>query len=178
MPFAVQLFFDPISEATIRHTQEELVKGEGALSTYSLAVRPSLSLALYDEFDRVTCESKLKMFAEMLSPFALTFSSLGVFPGEQSVVYLAPTVNQKLLDIHAYVHQLLKDSSASSSTQYVPGNWFPHCALALSQEPMHTARTLATGMSMPFPMHCQVEEIGVVEYWPVKDLYAFRLGGG
>lgn len=178
MPFAVQLFFDPISEAIIRNVQEELVKDGIALSTYDPADRPSLSLALYDEFDNGTGEGRLKVFAEMFSPFPLTFSSLGIFPGEKAVVYLAPTVNQKLLDIHAYVHQLLKDSSTSSSMQYIPGYWIPHCALALKVEPAFTARTLEIGMSMPFPVHCQVEEIGVIECWPVKHLYSFGLGGG
>ena len=178
MPFAVQLFFDSTSEAIIRNAQEELAKGGVSFSTYDSAVRPSLSLALYDELDITACVSKLKVFAEMFSPFALTFSCLGIFPGGKAVVYLAPTVNQRLLDIHAYVHQLLKDSGTSSSTNYVPGYWIPHCALALDVDPKLTARAIEIGLSMPFPVHCQVEEIGVVECWPVKQLYSFGLGGG
>ena len=51
MPFAVQLFFDSTREAIIRNAQEELAKGGVSFSTYDSAVRPSLSLALYDELD-------------------------------------------------------------------------------------------------------------------------------
>src|SRR5207237_2076876 len=115
MPFAVQLFFDSISEAIIRNAQEEVAKGGVPFSTHDADVRPSLTLALYDELDIAAGVGKLKVFAEMFSPFALTFSCLGLFPGGKAVVYLAPTVNQKLLDIHAYIHQLLKDSGTSSS---------------------------------------------------------------
>jgi hypothetical protein len=178
MPFAVQLFFDSTSETIIRNTQEELAKGGVSFSRHDAAVRPSLALALYDELDIAACAGKLKVFAEMLSPFALTFSCLGIFPSEKAVVYLAPTVNQKLLDIQAYVHQLLKDSGTSSSTMYVPGYWIPHCVLALDIDPELTARAIEIGLSMPFPVHCRVEEIGVVECWPVKHIYSFGLGGG
>jgi 2'-5' RNA ligase superfamily len=177
MPFAVQLFFDSKSEAIIRNAQEELAKAGVSLSTHDADVRPSLSLALYEELDIAACVGKLKVFAEMFSPFALTFSSLGIFPGGKAVVYLAPTVNQKLLDIQAYVHQLLKDNGTSSSTMYVPGYWIPHCTLALDIDPKLTARAIEIGLSMPFPVHCRVEEIGVVECWPVKHIYSFGLGG-
>ena len=178
MPFAVQLFFDSTSEAIIRNAREELAKGGVSFSTHCGAVRPSLSLALYDELDISACVGKLKVFAEMFSPFALTFSCLGIFPGEKAVVYLAPNVNQKLLDIHAYIHQLLKESGRSSSMDYVPGYWIPHCALALDIDSKLTARAIEIGLSMPFSMHCQVEEIGVVECWPAKYLCSFGLGGG
>jgi len=178
MPFAVQLFFDSISEAIIRNTQEELAKGGVSFLTHEAGIRPSLTLALYDELDIATCGGKLKVFAEMFSPFALTLSCLGIFPGGKAFVYLAPTVNQKLLDTHAYVHQLLKGSGTSSSTKYVPGYWIPYCALALDIDAKLIARAIEIGLSMPFPVHCQVEEIGVVEYWPVKHIYSFGLGGG
>jgi len=176
MPFAIQLFFDSASEAIIQNTQKELAKSGVSCSTDSSA-RPALSLALYDELDITTCASKLKVFAEMFSPFALTFSCLGIFPTGKSSVYLAPTVNQKLLDIHAYIHQLLKDGGTSSLPDYVPGYWIPHCTLAQDIHPELFAPTIEIGLSMPFPLQCRVEEIGVVECWPVEYLYSFGLGG-
>ena len=177
MPFAVQLFFDSRCETTIRNAQEELAKGGVSCSTHDAIARPSLPLALYDELDITVCASKLKVFAEMFSPFALTFSCLGIFPGEKAVLYLAPTVNQKLLDIHAYVHQLLKDSGTSSSTQYAPGNWIPHCTLALDIDPKLTAQAIEISLSLSFPVQCQVEAIGMVECMPGKHLCSFVLGG-
>lgn len=178
MPFAVQLFFDSKSEVLIRNAQEEAAKAGVSFSTHDAAVRPSLTLALYDELNIAASVGKLKVFAEMFSPFALTFLCLGIFPGEKAIVYLAPTVNQKLLDIQAYVHQLLKDSGTSSSTMYVPGYWIPHCTLALDIDTKLIVRAIEIGLSMPFPVHCRVEEIGVVECWPTKHIYSFGLGGG
>src|SRR5579885_1058482 len=177
MPFAVQLFFDSISEATIHNARMELAGDSVSSSLHASTARPSLTLALYDDLDPVICAGRLKVFAEMFSPFALTFSSLGIFSGKQAVIYLAPIVTQKLLDTQAYIHQLLKDSSASSSTQYVPGYWLPHCPLALDIAPALIARAIEVSQSIPFPVHCRVEEIGVVTYQPVKHLYSFHLGG-
>ena len=177
MSFAVQLFFDSTTETIIRNARAELAKGGISFSTHDSADRPSLSLALYDELDITACAGKLKVFAEMFSPFALTFSCLGIFPVRKAAFYLAPTVNQKLLDIHAYIHQLLKDNGTLSSANYVPGYWIPHCTLALDIDAEHTAQAIEIGLSMPFPLHCQVEEIGVVECLPVKHLCAYSLGG-
>lgn len=178
MPFAVHLFFDPASERAIRSTWRTLAKDGVPSFLHDSATRPHLSLALYDELNMAACVGKLKLFAEMFSPFDLTISSLGIFPTGQSFVFLAPIVTQKLLDVHAYTHQLLEDSSTSTVTNYVPGCWIPHCTLVLNRDAGRLAQAIELSSAMPFPMRCRVEEIGVVECWPVKPLYSFGLGGG
>lgn len=178
MPFAVHLFFDSTSERIIRSAWEELANSGISSSMHESAYRPHLSLALYDELNITASASRLKLFAEMFSPFALTISSLGFFPAGKAFVFLVPTVTQKLLDIHAYIHRLLEDMGKPSLSNHIPGYWFPHCTLALDVRPGLTAQAIEIGLAMPFPMYCQVEEIGVVECWPVKQLCSFGLGGG
>lgn len=178
MPFAVQLFFDSASEAIIQNARQEFAKNGAAGSLHNHTSRPALSLAFYDELDVAACTNKLKVFAEMFSPFALTFSSLGIFPAEAMFVFLAPTVNLQLLDTHAYIHRLIEGSGISSLTNDAPGNWIPRCMLAPGIGPELAARSIAFGPNIPFPLHCQVEEIGIVECWPVKHLCSFALGGG
>lgn len=178
MPFAVQLFFDSTSERVIRSAWNELANEGISSYMHESGNRPHLSLAFYDELNITACVSRLKLFAEMFSPFALNISSLGIFPTGKVFMFLVPTVTQKLLDIHAYIHQLLEDTGKVSLTNYVPGYWNPHCTLALDIDPGLTAQAIKIGLAMPFPMDCQVKEIGVVEFWPVKHLCSFELGGG
>jgi hypothetical protein len=177
MPFAVQLFFDSMSESIIGGILGELAKEGIFFSAFAPTIRPSLTLALYDQLDSTACASKLRVFAELSSPFALTFSSLGIFPGGKATFYLAPTVDQKLLDVQAYIHQLLKNSATSSLTNYASGDRISHCALALDLDKGLLARAIEIGLSIPFPLHCRVDEIGLAEYWPMKQLCSFGLGG-
>lgn len=178
MPFAVQLFFDSTSEAIIQNVRQEFAKNGAAGSLHDPASRPALSLAFYDELDVTACANKLKVFAEMSSPFALTFSSLGIFPAGAVFVFLAPTVNLQLLDRHAYIHRLIEDIGTSSLANDAPGYWIPRCILAPGIGPELAARSIAFGLNIPLPLHSQVEEIGIVECWPVKHLCSFALGGG
>ena len=177
MPFAIHVFFDSATERSIRTTWKELAD-KRISSLYGAANRPHLLLAVYDELDIVECTRRLRMFAEMSSPFALAFSSLGILPVEKAFMFLVPTVTQKLLDIHAYILQLLQDVGTSSEMTYMPEHWNPHCTLAFGVEPAFTTQAIEIGLALPFPMYCQAEEIGVVEYWPLKHLCSFQLGGG
>jgi hypothetical protein len=178
MPFAIHVYFDAASESLMRGVREELARCGVSYSNYGPTSRPHLSLALYDELDIAACVSRLKMFAEMFSPFALTISSLGIFPTGNACLFVAPTVTQRLLDVHAYIHQLLEDAGTASLTNFVPGSWIPYCSLAPAIDARFIPQAIAIGMAIPLPLYCRVEEIGVVECWPVKHLYSCSLGGG
>ena len=180
MPFAVHLFFDPTSESVIQNVWQELAQHDahgahGAHEVHRAVDRPHLTLVLYDELDIGACADKLKLFAEMSSPFPLTISHLGIFPTEKPFVFLALTVTQKLLDIQAYMHQLLGEIGQSSLTNYVPGCWVPHCTLALDVDAKLIAQVIEIGLTMPFPIHCRIEEIGVVECSTVQQICSFQL---
>ncbi len=107
----------------------------------------------------------------------LSIESLGIFPGEQSLVFLAPIVSPGLLDLHREVHQLLQGAGAFPAPYYLPGHWTPHCALATRVPPHLVSQVVAIGRGISFPLHIRIEEIGVIAYPPVKHLFAFRLTG-
>jgi len=121
MTFAIQLFVDAVSDTAVRSVWE-------ALATTRLSHmrdsgnRPHFSLALYRELTVPVCASLLTSFAETHSPFALTSESVGIFPGEQFVVFLAPIVIPDLLDLHREVHQLLQGAGAFPRPYYLPGH--------------------------------------------------------
>src|SRR5260370_3333619 len=176
MPFALQLFVDPVSDTAVRSLWEELAS-TGLISMRDSGNRPHFSLALYRELIVPVCTGLLTSFAETHAPFALSIESLGIFPKEQSVVFLAPIVIPGLLHLHTEVHQLVQGAGAFPAPYYLPGHWTPHCALAARRRPHLVSQVVAIGRGISFPLHIRIEEIGVIEYPPVKHLFAFRLTG-
>jgi len=176
MTFAIQLFVDPVSDTAVRSVWEELAT-TGLSHMRDSGNRPHFSLALYRELDVPVCASLLTSFAQTHAPFALTIESLGMFSEEQFVMFLAPIVIPDLLDLHREVHQLLQGAGTFPRDYYLPGHWTPHCTLA-TRVPTHlVSQVVAIGLDISFPLHFRIEEIGVIEYPPVKHLFAFRLTG-
>ncbi len=106
MPFALQLFVDPVSDTAVRSLWEELAS-TGLSSLRDSGNRPHFSLAL-------------------------SIASLGIFPGEQAVVFLAPIVIPDLLDLHREVHQLLQGAGAFPAPYYLTGHLRLGCLLISS----------------------------------------------
>jgi 2'-5' RNA ligase len=176
MTFAIQLFLDPVSDTAVRSVWEELAN-TGLSHMRDSGNRPHISLALYRELDVSVCASLLTSFAQMHAPFSITFESLGIFHAEKTVVFLAPIISSHLLDVHREVHELLQGTGAYPTLYYLPGHWTPHCALATRVPPHLLSQVIDIGLGVSFPLTFSIEEIGVIEYPPVKHLFAFRLTG-
>jgi hypothetical protein len=176
MPFAIQLFVDPVSDSVVRSLWEEVAR-TGLSKMRDSGNRPHVSLAIYRELDVAVCASLLKVFTTTHVPFPFTFESLGIFHAEKTVVFLAPIVSSHLLDVHKEVHALLQGTGAFPAPYYLPGHWTPHCALATRVPPHLLSQVIDIGLGVSFPLTFSIEEIGVIEYPPVKHLFAFRLTG-
>lgn len=177
MSFAVQLYFDPVSDTAIRSLWETLASAGAPFSLRDSGNRPHFSLGLYKDLDIPACTGLLNSFAQTQPPFPLSIASLGIFHSEKTVVFLAPVANSYLLDLHKRVHQLFQDTVKLPDTRYLPEHWTPHCALA-TRVPSHflaQAITICCGISFPFSL--SIEEIGIIEYPPVTHLCSFRLAG-
>lgn len=178
MPFAIQLFFDSSSDTAIRNLWAELANSGLPFPLRDSGNRPHFSLAIYREINTTVCANLLRSFAQTRTSFAAAIDSLGIFPGEQAVVFLAPIVSPYLLDLHRQVHQLLQDIGTLPSSYYLPGQWYPHCSLA-TRVPSHLiSQAVMIGLGMAYPLSINIEEIGVIEYPPVKHLFSFRFTGG
>ncbi len=154
MPFAIQLFFDSSSDTAVRRLWAELASTGVPFPLQDSGNRPHISLAIYSELKTAVCAHLLNSFAQTRSPLALTLASLGIFPGEQAVVFLAPIVSSSLLDLHRQVHQLLQDTGTLPSTYYLPGHWTPHCTLASpSSVPFSSAGDRSRHVFSPPDLH-------------------------
>jgi 2'-5' RNA ligase len=63
------------------------------------------------------------------APSALVLDHVGVFPGQEQVVYLAPAVTNELLDWHGALWPAAQRALADPIAYYAPRNWTPHCTM-------------------------------------------------
>lgn len=176
MPFAVHFFFDESTEAVIKSAWRELAETGIAPYMHQSANRPHFSLAIYEGLDLPGCEQRLKSFAATRHPLPVAFQYLGVFPTRPAAVFVSSSVTVALLEQHAQIHEILRPISSEPNPYYLPGNWVPHCTLALELEPRLIAEVLEVGLQVPLPLNGEITEIGVIEFRPVKHLFGFRLG--
>jgi 2'-5' RNA ligase len=176
MPFAVHLFFDANTEAAIKSVWKKLAETEIAPYLYRSANRPHLTLAIYQQLDLSACEQQLESFAAHRNPLPVTFQHLGIFSTTPTTVFLGSTVTVSLLALHAQVHERLRPLGTEPHPYYLPGQWMPHCTLALELESRLITQVLDLGLQVPLPLNGEIAEIGVIEFRPVKHLFGFRLG--
>ncbi len=177
MGYAVELFYDHESEIAVRKVWDGAGEALGRSSLSNTGARPHISLAVYnDDLDPAGFPEKLQEFAESTEPFEFRLSSVGTFPGNEGVVYLSPVVTQDLLAIHQQYHETFLKYEANVQAYYLPGNWVPHCTVAIDLEASGIPEVVAYCRARFQQVTGRFTEIGLVEFRPVKELFTVELG--
>ncbi len=165
MPFAVEMYMDVDSEARIRDTWEALAEAGIKSSMPDAGYRPHVSLGVCEDLDVDGLAKELSSFAESVSPFELTLSSVGLFPSSEGVIFLGVTPTRRLLDVNGAFHQFF-GKYAKSQRDYHVGRWVPHCTLAFDLPDGMLSEAIEVCRRMSLPIHSRVEEIGIAEVSP------------
>ena len=177
MGYAVELFFDDKSEKAVRRIWDGLGENLGKPSLSELGARPHVSLAVYDDsLDTTGFPERFREFAKSMAPFEFNLSSVGTFPGDEGVVFLAPVVTRQLLDVHQRFHEVFSEHENAGMGYYLPGNWVPHCTVAIDLPAAEVREAVGYCREAFRPISGRFQEIGLVEFRPVKELCTFKLG--
>ncbi len=177
MGYAVELICDPESERAVCEIWDGLGAALGKPSLSELGARPHVSLAVYsDDLDVTGFSKQLHEFAGSVAAFEFKLSSVGTFPGSEGVVFLAPAATRQLLAVHTRFHEVFSQYDASGMACYLPGNWVPHCTVAIDLTAPEVTEAMAHCREAFQPVTGRFQEIGLVEFRPVKELYTFKLG--
>jgi len=123
----IVLLPDVASDARIRRMWSLLEDPELILPNIG---RPHITAALVAEDDRETAGEALAGIAGNMQGMRIAFDSLGLFPGEQPVLFLNPVASGGLLALHRRIHDALRLSGIRSlGPNYDPGQWVPHLTL-------------------------------------------------
>jgi 2'-5' RNA ligase len=170
--FAVELFFDPSGDAAVRRVWSEL----GGPVLASATARPHITLAVYGRVEPEPFAAALADWAAAADPLDLRLASVGVFPGEARVIFLAPVVTAELLDLHNGFHAAFEGEGEEPWSHYRPGEWVPHCTLAMEIDPAALHRALDVAREAPLPIPVRLSAVGLVEFRPVVERAAIPLG--
>ena len=94
MNYAIELYFDDVASMKIEGIRQHL-RLSGI--TVDEGAKPHMSLAIYSEVDEKYLIEKIRKFAERKPDFSLILPYIGIFPTDESVIFLAPKVTTELL---------------------------------------------------------------------------------
>lgn len=178
MPYSIELRFDHALSARIVQVQRALAQ-RGLRLMPQAAAAPHVSLAVYDErgLDPAPLAAMTERFAAKNEPLPISFASLGVFPGEERVLFLAPAPSRALLDVHAAWHALVADLAGNCWSYYRPGHWVPHCTLCTALPASDLARAIAHLAEQWTPLGGTLCTLALIRAQPVEVLDERPLSG-
>ena len=174
MPFTVEMFLDPGSAALVRDVWQRLAAAGVPVAVQAAGARPHLTLAACERLRVESFEGFLQGFAATASAPAVSFASLGIFPTEPAVVFLAPVVTTDLIALHERLHRRLPEFADGLGDYYLPGRWVPHCTLGERVPGDSLPHTIDLCRCLSLPTNGRLEEVGLVEHRPLYRRAAFR----
>lgn len=166
MPFALELFFDPRCETRLRRVIQVLRETQigGTVLISDVKARFHITLACCDDADEAKMCQVVEELAHATPTLPVILSSLGMFPSAETVLFLAPVVDQELLDVHRALFDRLPAFTSTPWKLYSPGRWVPHCTLAMKLPRDGVQKALDHLMQSAFPITGELVEIGVSEF--------------
>ncbi len=129
MAHALELFFDPTTEAAIKNlwAQLEAARLPSLATRTHRRHRPHVTLVVADRIETSQLEDARDRLAA--AHLDITLYSPAVFQ-HSGVLYLSVVPTMALLRLHQEVHAALRDSLVAPWGTYSVDAWVPHCTLA------------------------------------------------
>ncbi len=163
MPFVVELYFDPSTEASIRGAWKAIDEAGISDSMPKGGYRPHVSLGVCEHLETDSLAQELSTFAVGVAPFQLSFPNIGIFSTSEGVVYLGVTLTEQLLNLHTTFHKIFKKYAEEQREYYTVGRWVPHCTLAFGLSEHQITETVTICRQIDLPVSTEVKEIGLVK---------------
>lgn len=174
---AIELTFDPATEAAILELRAAVHAVGVAASPRLLDARPHVSLCVIDVERTEPLERVVRGFAISAAPFEIAFDAVGSFAGSNNVLYLAPTPSLDLLRHHRALIDLLRSSDVVGSMwdYYLPDRWVPHCTLELEADEALLPQAFGAVRAALRPLRGSVRGVELVGFPPARILTGFPL---
>ena len=159
--FAVVLYFDEFTEHRVQQAWQALDQYgvPSAASTNEPDYRPHITLAIVNTPYPEQAVARLRLPLANVSGLPVSMTALGFFLTNRAPAYLAVAPTTALLRLHDSVHSAL--GAMDTWAYYRPGNWMPHCTLAMD---VVCQTTVAEALGeTALPIHATVGSAQMVE---------------
>jgi len=170
MGYAVLLYFDEQTEQRIMDLRHTLTEAGIPSLMNKMGDRPHISLAGFSEVDRDSLISLVQEYVTSREQFSVRLGVIGTFPTKENVLFLSPAPTIQLLTYHQEFHQRLAKFKLVSSPYYASESLVPHCTLEMNIPDEQFQKAIEYCHKAFTPLLGQFQEMGVIEYWPIKSL--------
>ncbi|MEX2015302.1 MAG: 2'-5' RNA ligase family protein [Candidatus Hydrogenedentales bacterium] len=178
MSHAVELVLDDAAAVQVRQCWRSLAEAGLAPYMSESGSLPHVTLNIFDTLDVDKARALLAARAAQTPPLPIDLASFGIFPGESPVLFLEPVVTRELLDLQHELHDALSDIGEGPWPHYLPGNWVPHCTVALEFPPELMGDVIDTCMDTALPIHASASALALVDFPPLTYLAKYPLVTG
>ena len=98
---------------------------------YARTAYPHFSYQVVERYDAGALEPALRSVAQAAQPLRIRTSGLGIFTGEQPVLYMRVVHAPVLSAFHRLVYDAVSPFATDIHGYYAPVNWSPHITLAM-----------------------------------------------
>jgi 2'-5' RNA ligase len=175
MSYPVVIYFDPATEARLTALRASLPPLASDEAREALQVRPHVTLAGWEELDVDPFVAGLQTFAARTGPVSVHLGAVGIFPGDEGVVFIAPRVTAGLLQLHAGFHARLGAFGSGPNAYCTLDTWIPHSTVAMYLTDAELRAVVQACRSSDVFGPARLVEIALLEYPPVRQLCAFPL---
>ena len=120
---------DQPATSRVEHLWQELEARCGLVGVKA-APFPHFSWQVTDNYDLPRLEIAMRALAMHTQPFSIHTTGLGLFTGENPIVYISIVKDEPLMHFHAMLWEKMDGLAIRPALYYTPGQWVPHITLA------------------------------------------------
>lgn len=175
MPYAVEMTFDEKSNDAVIGIWKQLSEYNVCNYMYNSGSIPHITLGIFEEYDIREFEKRIQIFIKEINRIKIKLASIGTFPTDERVIFLAPVVSNEVLQIHNKFNEVFSDYKGEKWSHYLPGNWFPHCTIAINLTNEKFMQAIDLLKNKYKPLEVEICKISLVEFHPVIQLKSYDI---
>ena len=167
--YAIVLYFDDTANKIIGNMIERTAALSSNNYMLDINIPPHITLGCFFSDEQSDLLEKVESFSKSVTPFEVTFHSIGAF--EPYVLFVSPVKDECLTQLNTSLNEsLLNDYKPAENANYLPDRWMPHCSLAVRLNKEQFSNAKAIEAETAFPFTAQVTKIVLAKCNPYNEV--------